>query len=84
MYKRKYLKEGSTSFLRNRFEFQNLKEMNWLSDNNAPSSDGLGSCKQEEFSQLFLTNMKYLLLANSWGGLKTSCIYIQITSHPHT
>lgn len=67
-------------FLRNGFEFLSLKEMNWLSDNNALPSDGLGSCKQKEFSQLFLTNMKYLLLANSWGDLKKSCIYISFHS----
>lgn len=84
IYKRKYLNEVPTGFLRSHFGFQNPKEMNWLSANNVPSSDGLGSCKQKEFSQLFPTNMKYLLLANSWGSLKTSCIYIQITSHPHT
>ena len=67
-------------FLRNGFEFQSPKEMNWLSDNNVLPSDGLGSCKQKEFSQLFLTNMKYLLSANSWGDLKKSCIYISFHS----
>lgn len=76
IFKNKYLKSVSTMFLRNGLEFQSPKEMNWLSDNNALPSDGRGSCKQMEFSQLFLTNMKYLLSANSWGDLKKSCIYI--------
>lgn len=76
----KYLKSESTMFLRNGFEFQSPREMNWLSDNNVLPSDGLGSCKQKEFSQLFLTNMKYLLSANSWGDLKKSCIYISFHS----
>lgn len=80
IFKTKYLKSVSTMFLRNGLEFQSPKEMNWLSDNNVLLSDGLGSCKQMEFSQLFLTNMKYLLSANSWGDLKKSCIYISFHS----
>lgn len=80
IFKNKYLKSVSTMFLRNSLGFPSPKEMNWLSDNNALPSDGLGSCKQMEFSQLFLTNMKYLLSANSWGDLKKSCIYISFHS----
>lgn len=45
------------------------------------ASDGLGSCKQKEFSQLFLTNMKYLLSANSWGDLRSPAYILVFISN---